>query len=92
MVTNSPFDASPLLVIRALGWSTVREIIDLESARAVYKSLNGDASSYVSDMFTKVDVSTIRSRRNSEYGPRVPFLRTNHMTEMLLLPGCETLE
>ena len=76
LITNSPFDASPLPVIRALGWSTVREIIDLESARIVYKSLNGDAPSYMSDIFTKVNVSTTRSLRNSDYDLRVPFLRT----------------
>ena len=76
LITNSPFDASPFPVIRALGWSTVREIIDLESARIVYKSLNGDAQSYMSDMFTKVNVSTTRSLRNSDYDLRVPFLRT----------------
>ena len=63
LITNSPFDAWPLPVIRALGWSTVREIIDLESARIVYKSLNGDAPSYMSDMFTKVNVSTTWSLR-----------------------------
>ena len=76
LITNSPFDASPLPVIRALGWSTVREIIDLESARIVYKSLNGDAPSYMSNMFTKVKVSTTRSLRNSEYDLSAPFLRT----------------
>ena len=45
LITNSPFDASPLPVIRALAWSTVRDIFDLESVRIVYKSLNGDAPS-----------------------------------------------
>ena len=39
LIANSPFDASPPPVIRALGWSTVKELIDLESARIVYKSL-----------------------------------------------------
>ena len=76
MITNSPLYASPLPVIRALGWSTVREIMDLESAKIVYKSLNGDAPSYMSDMFTKVNVSTTRSLRNLDYDLRVPFLRT----------------
>ena len=76
LITNSPFGASPLSVIRALGWSTVREIIDLDSARIVYKSLNGDAPSYMSDVLTKVNVSTTRSLRNSDYDLRVPFLRT----------------
>ena len=65
-----------LVIYRALGWSTVKEIIDIEFARIVYKSLNGDAPSYMSDMFTKVNVSTTRSLRNSEYDLRVPFLRT----------------
>ena len=60
LITNSPFDASPLPVIRALGWSTVREIIDLESARIVYKSLNDDAPSYMSDMFAKVNIFTLQ--------------------------------
>ena len=76
MITNCPFDASPFPVIRALGWSTVGEMIDLESARIVYKSLNGDAPSYMSDVFTKVNVSTTRSLRNWDYDLRVPFLRT----------------
>ena len=76
LITNSPFDASPLPVIRALAWSTVRKIIDLESARIVYKSLNGDAPSYMNDMFTKVNVSTTRSLRNLDYDLRVPFLFT----------------
>ena len=91
MITNSSFDASPLPVIRALGWSTVREIIDLESARIVYKSLNGDGPSYMSDMFTKVNFSTTRSLRNSDYDLRVPS-KSDHGTVMLLLPGCEALE
>ena len=76
LITNSPFDASPLPVIRALGLSTVREIIDFESARIVYKSQNGDAPSYMSDMFTTVNVFTTWSLRNSDYNLRFPFLRT----------------
>ena len=50
--------------------------MQLESARIVCKSLNGDAPSYMSEMFTKVNVSTTRSLRNSDYDPRVPFPRT----------------
>ena len=85
LITNSPFDASQLPVIRALGWSTVRETIDLESERIVYKSLNGDAPSYMSDIFTKVNVSATRSLRNSDYDLRVPFLRTTTNFGMVYL-------
>ena len=49
------------------GPHTVRGIIHLESARIVYKFLKSDALPYLSDMFTKVNVSTTRSLRNSEY-------------------------
>ena len=64
---NSPSDAWPLPVICALGWSTVREVIDRESAGIFYKSLSGDASSYMSDMVNRVRVSTTRSLRNSDF-------------------------
>ena len=73
LITNSPFDASPLPVIRALGWSTVREIIDLESDRIVYKSLNGDAPSCLSDMFATVSVSTTRKSPCSKNDHRKRF-------------------
>ena len=42
----------------------------------VYKSLNYDAPSFMTDMFTKANVSTTRSLRNPDYDLRVPFLRT----------------
>ena len=38
--------------------------------------MNGDAPSHMSDMFIKVNVSTTRSLRNTDYDIRVPFLRT----------------
>ena len=75
-ITNSPFDASSLPVIFALGWSTIREIIDLESVTIVYKSLNVGAPSYTSDMFTKVNASTTRYLRNLDYDLRFFLLRT----------------
>ena len=46
------------------------------SRRGALESPNGDATSYMSDIFTKVNVSTTRSLRNSDYDLRVPFLGT----------------
>ena len=40
MVTNSPYDASALPLIGSLGWLTIREVIDFEMGKMVYKSLN----------------------------------------------------
>ena len=45
LVTNSPIDATALPVIRALQWPTVRELIDFQSQKMVFRSLKGDAPS-----------------------------------------------
>ena len=47
LVTNSPFDATTLPVIRTLDWPTVRELIDFESQKMVFRSLNGDVPSFI---------------------------------------------
>ena len=75
-------------VIRAFGWSTV---IDLESAGIVYNSLNDDAPSYLTDMFTKVNVST-NCLSEIRIMTLESFSKNDRRTEVLLLPGGETLE
>ena len=77
IVTGSRYDQSALPLIRALGWHTVREILDLETLKMVFKSLNGDAPSYMSDMFTRVSETTSRVLRNSDINLRTPMLRTS---------------
>ena len=76
LVTNSSFDATALPVIRALQWPTVRELIDFESQRMVFRSLKGDAPSYMKDMFTRVNNSTARSLRSAEVDLRLPLLKS----------------
>ena len=50
---------------------------DLETLKMVFKSLNGDAPSYMSDMFTRVSETTSRVLRNSDINLRTPMLRTS---------------
>ena len=77
IVTGSRYDQSALPLIRALGWPTVREILDLETLKMVFKSLNSDAPSYMSDMLTRVSETTSRALRNSNINLRTPMLRTS---------------
>ena len=77
IVTGSRYDQSALPLIRALGWPTVREILDLETLKMVFKSLNGDAPSNMSDMFTRVSEATSRVLRNSDINLRTLMLRTS---------------
>ena len=44
IVTNSPFDHASLPLIPKLGWLTVNEMIDFETACMVYKALHGLAA------------------------------------------------
>ena len=76
LVTNSPFDATALPVIRALEWPTVRELIDFESQKMVFRSLNGDVPSYMKDIFVRVNNSTVRSLRNADVNLRLPLLKS----------------
>ena len=76
LVTNSPFDATALPVIRALQWPTVRELIDFESQKMVFRSLKADAPSYMNDMFTRVNDPTARSLRNADVNLRLPLLKS----------------
>ena len=55
---NSRHDQSTLPLIRVPGWPAVRELPDFETLNMVFKSLNGDAPSHVSDMFTRVSETT----------------------------------
>ena len=51
VVTNSPFDHASLPLISKLGWLTVNEMIDFETACMVYKALHGLAPPYMKSMF-----------------------------------------
>ena len=77
IVTGSRYDQSALPLIRALEWPTVREILDLETLKMVFKSLIGDAPSYMSDMLTRVSEKTSRVLRISDKNLRTPMLRTS---------------
>ena len=47
IVTNSSSDASSLPLIGSLGWLTIKEMIEFETATTVYKSLHGLAPEYM---------------------------------------------
>ena len=48
-----------------------------KTLKMVFKSLNSDAPSYMSDMFTRVSETTSRALRKSNINFRTPMLRTS---------------
>ena len=53
IITNSDYNSPSRAIIERLGWSTVEELINSESSRMVYKSLNNLAPQYLRDIFEK---------------------------------------
>ena len=72
IITNSSYHASSLPLIGNLGWLTIKEMIEFETATTVYKSLHGLAPEYMQLMFTKVSKSGSRSLRNTDTDLRLP--------------------
>ena len=66
IATNSSFDAPNWPLIGSLGWKTVRELVDQDSRLMVYKSINGLAPRYMSNLFSRNSTCSSRSLRNTK--------------------------
>ena len=78
IVTNSSYDASSLPLIGSLGWLTIIEMIEFETATTVYKSLHGLAPEYMQSMFMKLSEYSSRSLRNTNTDLRMPSFTTSY--------------
>ena len=72
IVTNSSFDTPINQLIEKLGWKTINEVIDIESKRMVFKSLNELAPPYLRSLFRKNSQSTSYRLRNTSTDLRLP--------------------
>ena len=73
VVTNSLFDHKSLPLISKLGWLTVKEMIEFETACMVYKALHGLAPPYMKSIFHKLSESCNRTLRNTSTDHRIPL-------------------
>ena len=53
IITSSRYDAPSKMLIKQLGWRTIKEMIQYESRVMVYKSVDGLAPQYFQDIFTR---------------------------------------
>ena len=58
IVTISSYDSSASALIKTLNWPTIVHMIKVETACMVYKSINGLALDYLSELFTKNSACT----------------------------------
>ena len=76
IVTNSSCDSSASALIKILNWPTVVDMIKIETACMVYKSINDLAPDYLSKMFTKILTCSMKNLRNTTTDLQVPLMKT----------------
>ena len=54
IVTNSPYDAHSEPLIQKLGWPTIKQLIESETAKVVYKALHNEAPDYLKGLFHRL--------------------------------------
>ena len=64
------------LQIKTLNWPTVADMIKVETACMVYKSINDLAPDYLSEIFTKNSGCSRKNLRNTATDLQVPLIKT----------------
>ena len=73
---TNPYRMSAPPIIRQLGWKTVKELIETETVKMVYRSINHEASEYLTVLFQRLYETCARQLRNTSTDLYVPFLKT----------------
>ena len=76
IVTNSSYDSSASALIQTLNWPTVADMIHVETACMVCKSINDLAPEYLSEIFTKNSACSRKNLRNTATDLQVPLMKT----------------
>ena len=76
IVTSSPYRISAPLVIRQLGSQTVKELIETETVKMVYRSINHEAPEYLTGLFQRLSETCARQLRNTSTDLYVRLLKT----------------
>ena len=60
-----------------LGWPTIQELIESETAKVVYKALHNEAPDYLKGLFHRLSDTQSRMLRNSNTDLRIPLFKTS---------------
>ena len=77
IVTNSSYDSSASALIQTLNWPTVADMIKVETACMVYKSINELAPDYLSQIFAKKSACSRKNLRNTATDLQIPLVKTS---------------
>ena len=78
IATNSPYDAPPQSLLEKLGCQTIRELIYMETATMVCRSIDNEAPDYLSTLFERLSQKTTKELRNIKTDLKLPLLKTSN--------------
>ena len=87
--TNSAYDASAFPIITNLGWSTINELIESETLKMVYKSVNDQAPADLAAMFVKLSDSGKKELRNTKTDLAIPRCKSTFGQKFFSYKGAE---
>ena len=58
-----------------LGWQTIRELIDMETAMVECQSINNEAPNYLTSLFESLSQNTVRELQNTKTDHKLPLLK-----------------
>ena len=85
IATSSPYDAPSQPLLGKLGWQTIRELIDMETATMVYRSINNEAPNYLSTTLERLSQNTIKELQNTKTDLKLPLSKNLKSSDMFLL-------
>ena len=69
------YDAHSEPIIREFGWLTIKQLINAETVKLVYKALHNEAPEYLIEKFHRLSDTQNRVLRNSKTDLHIPLLR-----------------
>ena len=77
IATNSPYDAPSQPLLEKLGWQPIKELINIKTVMMVYRSMNNEAPSYLTNLLEGSSQNTVRELRTTKTDHKLPLLKTS---------------
>ena len=91
-MTKSSYDSFAGILRKTLNWPTVADMLKVETACMVYKSINDFAPDYLSEIFTKYSAWSKKNLRNTATDLQVPLNENVQWPTSFFISWCWCLE
>ena len=92
IVKSNAYNAAALPIIRKFDWPTINELIESETLKMVYKSLNEQAPTYLTEMFARLSGLSKRELRNTKTDMAAPHRKSAFGQECFSYKAAKTVE